>query len=282
MTAVRTVIIEPRGRWRLIDWRELLEYRDLVRFLVWRDVKAIYKQSVLGFGWAILQPLITMVLFTVVFGRLAGVSTDGLPGPLFYFAALVPWTYLNNALTGSANSLVTQANLLSKVYVPRLIIPLTPVLAKLVDFAIALAMLAALVIGYAAIDSTFAFSVRPRLLLLPLAVALMALTASGIGLLLAALAVRYRDVKFALPFITQVLMYAAPVVWPASLLPHRYRIVAGLYPMFGTIEAFRAMLQPSRPLAWDLLAAGSVGAMAITLLGLVVYRRHERWFADVA
>ncbi len=275
-------VIEPRSGWRILDWRELVEYRDLFRFLVWRDVKALYKQSVLGFGWAIVQPLVNMLLFTVVFGRLAGVSTDGVPGPLFYFAALVPWTYFSNAVTNSATSLVTQANMLTKIYVPRLTIPLTPILAKLVDFALALVILLGMVAFYHSVDPDFAFRPSPALAALPLVFLLMVFTATGIGLWLSALAVRYRDVKFALQFAIQLLMYAAPVVWPASLLPAETRPWVGLYPMFGVIEGLRAMLLTGVPLPWDLLASGTAGALVLVLTGALFFRRQERWFADVA
>lgn len=282
MRSTPTVIIEPRSGWRLIDWRELVDYRDLFFFLVWRDVKALYKQSVLGFGWAIVQPMVNMVLFTVVFSKLAGVSTDGAPGPLFYFAALVPWTYFSSAVTGSSTSLITQANLLSKVYVPRLVIPLTPVLAKLVDFAIASGVLAVLLAVYHFTTPGFNFTLSPTLSLLPLLVMLLVLTAAGIGLWLSALAVRYRDIKFALPFGTQILMYAAPVVWPASLIPEHLRLLVGLYPLYGVIEGFRATLLGTHSFPWDLLASGYVGALVVLLSGAFVFRRQERWFADVA
>lgn len=276
------LVIEPKSGWRLVDWRELADYRDLFLFLVWRDVKALYKQSVLGFGWAIVQPVVNMILFTVVFGRLAGVSTDGMPGPLFYFAALVPWTYFSNALTGSSTSLVSQANLLSKVYVPRLVIPMTPVLAKLVDFAIAFGVLGALLAVYHWTVPDFTFTPGLSLLVLPLLVVLLVLTAAGVGLWLSTLAVRYRDVKFALPFLTQLLMYAAPVVWPASLLPEHLRMVVGLYPIYGVIEGFRAALLGTQPVPWDLVGAGFTGALVVALSGAFVFRRQERWFADVA
>lgn len=282
MKATPHLIIEPRSGWRLIDWRELVDYRDLFFFLVWRDVKALYKQSVLGFGWAIVQPLVNMLLFTMIFGRLAGVSTDGAPGPLFYFTALVPWTYFSNSLSGSSTSLVSQANLLSKVYVPRLVIPMTAVLAKLVDFAIAFGVLIILVAVYHWTVPAFTFAYSPALLLFPLLLLLVMLTTTGIGLWLSALAVQYRDVKFALPFLTQILMYAAPVVWPASLLPDHLRPLVGLYPMFGVIEGFRAALLATHPIPWDLIGAGFVGALLVSVSGAFVFRRQERWFADVA
>lgn len=276
------LVIEPRSGWRLIDWRELVDYRELFFFLVWRDIKALYKQSVLGFGWAIVQPVVNMVLFTLIFGKLAGVSTDGAPGPLFYFVALVPWTYFSNAVTSSSTSLISQTNLLSKVYVPRLVIPMTPVLAKLVDFAIACGVLAVLLATYHWTSPEFTFRLSPELMVLPLLLLLLVLSAAGAGLWLATLAVRYRDVKFALPFLVQILMYAAPVVWPASLLPEHLRPWVGLYPMYGVIEGFRAALLQTHAIPWELIASGFLGALVLAVVGAFVFRRQERWFADVA
>ena len=277
-----TCIEPPRG-WRLINCRELFQFRDLVRFLVLRDLKAMYAQSVLGWGWAVGQPLLTMVLFTVVFGRLARMPTDGLPAPLFFLAGIVPWTYFSAALTAATNSLITQGNLVSKVYVPRLIIPLTPILAKLVDFAVAVIVLFGFAAAYGVVrHSGFEFVPNTRLLVLPMAIGILVTFTAGAGFLLSALAVQFRDVKFALPFLTQFLMFAAPIVWPASLLPDRSRLLAGMYPMFGVIEAFRSALKPTHPVPWDLLISGGVGAALIAGIGLVVYRQQERVFADVA
>lgn len=278
----RTIQIGPPGALGLFDWREVLRSGDLIRFLVLRDIKAMYTQSVLGIGWALGQPLITMVLFTVVFGRLARMPTDGLPGPLFYFAAVVPWTYFSTALVASSNSLVANANLISKVYVPRVIIPLTPIVAKLVDLGIALVVLCILTAIFAVRDSSYGFVPSFKLLLLPVALALLMVTAAGMGLLFSSLAIQFRDVKFALPFLSQLMMFSAPVVWPASLLPEGSRGLVGLYPLFGVIETFRAALLPDRPVPWDLLASCAGGAALLALLGLLVYRRQERVFADVA
>lgn len=279
---LRAIIITPHdARWFLVNWRELIEFRDLFLFLILRDLKAVYKQTVLGIGWAVGPPLATMLLFTIVFGRVANLSTDGLPQPLFYMAALAPWSYLNNAVTTAASSLITQANLVSKVYVPRLLIPLTPLVAKLVDFIIALLMLGGLV-AWASLKNGVLYISFPRLLLIPPAIALLLITSAGLALLLAALAVKYRDIKFAMPFLLQMLMYAAPVVWPASLLSAHTRALVGLYPMFAVIESLRAALHDSRPVPWDLLASGAVGSFVIFLVGLLVFKKQERDFADVA
>lgn len=268
-------IIRPHPGWRLIDFGELWEYRDLFYFLVWRDIKARYAQTVLGFGWAIIQPVFMMIVFTIIFGNLARISSDGLPYAIFIFAALVPWTYFSAALTDASGSLVSSANMLNKVYFPRLIIPMTPILGKLVDFAVVLVLLFGMMAWFRVTPTMWIF-------MLPLLVLLMILTAAGLGMCLSALAIQYRDVKHAMAFVVQLLMYAAPVVYPASLIPDRYRLLYGLNPMTGVIEGFRAALLGSRPMPWDLLAVGAASALLIALVGSLYFRRMERVFADVA
>ena len=216
-----------------------------------------------------------MVVFTVIFGQLAHIGSDGAPYAIFSYTALVPWTYFAAALTESTSSLVANANLLSKVYFPRLIIPLAPVLARLLDFAIALALLAVLMLAYR-------IAPTPWALLLPLLALPMVLTAAGLGMLLTALAVQYRDVKYGIGLVVQLLMYAAPVVYPASLVPQGLRLIYGLNPMAGVIEGFRAVLLGTRPMPWDLIAIGSVSAVAIAVCGMFYFHRMERFFADVA
>lgn len=268
-------VIEPPSGWRVVGWRELAEYRDLFRFLVQRDVQVLYKQTVLGIAWAVIGPVFSMLIFTVVFGRLAKVPSDGVPYPLFAYAALVPWTYFMSSVTASANSLVGNAALMTKVYFPRLLIPLTPVCAKLLDFAIAMVLLAMLMAGYRTAPTAAAAT-------LPLLLLLMILAAAGIGMWLSALAIRYRDVKFAMPLLAQLLMYAAPVVWPASLVPDQYRVVYGLYPMVGVIEGFRAALIGTGPMPWDLIVPGAITATVLFVSGALYFRRLEAVFADVA
>lgn len=267
-------VIQPRSGWQFVDWKELKQYRDLFYFLVWRDIKIQYKQTVLGFLWAIVQPLFSMVVFSTVFGRMAKVPSDGIPYPIFSFAALLPWTYFANSLTQSSQSLITDSSLLTKVYFPRLIIPMTPVLAKLVDLAISMGVLALMMIYY---------GVRPgfNLLLLPLLLLLLIMTAAGAGLWLSALAIQYRDVKFIMTFAVQLLMYAAPVVWPVSLVPHRYRLIYGIYPMAGIIDGFRSALL-GRAVSWDLLGLAALSATVLAFTGMLYFRRTERVFADVA
>ena len=268
-------IIQPRTGWQLVDWKELHAYRDLFFFLVWRSVRVRYAQSTLGIGWAVIQPLFSMLVFTVVFGKLARIESDGVPYAVFSFAALVPWTYFANALTEGTASLVSNANMLSKVYFPRLILPLSAVVAKLVDFAISLVLLAALMAWYQVVPTA-------GILLLPALVLLMMLTAAGLGLWLTALAVQYRDVNYAMSFVVQLLMYAAPVVYPASLIPERYQLLYALNPMVGVIEGFRAALLGTRPMPYDFLALGTAVAVAVALTGALYVRRREPLFADVA
>ncbi len=276
-------IIQPRSGWRLVDWRELYQYRDLFRFLVWREIKVRYAQSTIGIGWAIIQPVFSMLVFTIVFGRLAGVSSDGAPYALFSLAGLVPWTYFANALTEGTASLVSNANMLSKVYFPRLLLPLSSVVAKLVDFAIAMLILAGLMIWFR-LTSEAGTAAGPTwgVLLLPGLVALMMLAAAGLGMWLTALAIQYRDVKHAMTFVVQLLMYAAPVVYPASLIPGRYQWLYAVNPMVGVIEGFRAALLGTRPMPWDLLAIGAASTCVITITGCLYFRSKERLFADVA
>ncbi|MBD3393038.1 MAG: ABC transporter permease [Chitinivibrionales bacterium] len=268
-------VIRPRKGWQLIDWRELVQYRDLFYFFVWRDIKVLYKQTVLGFGWAIIRPVLSMVVFSVVFGRLAKVPSDNVPYPVFSYAALVPWTYFSSATTTSTQSLINNAATLSKVYFPRLIIPMTSVLAKLVDFAIAFVIVGILMIWY---------GIRPTadIVYLPMLVVLMLLTAAGIGMWLSALAIQYRDIRFAIQFMTQLLMYAAPVVWPVSLIPDKYRLAYGVYPMAGIIEGFRCALLGTNPMPWDLIGIGTIAAAVVFVTGMFHFRRMERVFADVA
>lgn len=276
-----SLVIGPQRGWRLIDLRELYQYRDLFYFLVWRNVKILYAQTVLGFAWAVIRPLFSMIVFTVVFGKLASIPSDGIPYPLFAYAALVPWTYFATSLTGSTASLVGSANLITKVYFPRIVIPLTPVLSALVDFAIALGVLGILM-------AIFKTAPTWNIVFLPLLIVLMVLTASGIGMWLSALAIQYRDIKYAVTFLSQFLMYAAPVVWPVSLISEKFpesgntiRLVYGFYPMAGVIEGFRAALFGMTPMPWDLIGMGTLSAVVLFASGALYFRRMERVFADV-
>jgi len=267
-------VIEPAYGWRFIGFRELCNYRDLLYFLVKRSIKSLYAQSILGVGWAIIRPVFSMIVFTVVFGNLAKVSSDGVPYAIFSYTALVPWTYFSSSLTSVTGSLVTASGMFTKVYFPRLIIPLTPVLAKLLDFVIALMLVFALMAWFRMSPTIWALA-------LPLLVLIMMLAAFGLGMWLTVLAVQYRDIKYAIGFVVQLLMYASPVVYPTSLIPDKYRLLYGLNPMTGVIEGFRSALLGTNPMPWDLIAVGSGMAILITVSGVLYYRRMECIFADV-
>ena len=267
-------VIEPRSGWRPIDFRELWQYRDLLYFLVWRDIKVRHAQSVLGVAWAIIQPVFFMIVFTIIFGKLVKVSSDGAPYAIFSYTALVPWTYFSTAFTEAADSLIRNSNMLSKVYFPRLIMPLAAILGKLFDFSIALLLVFGLMAWFKIAPTVWVMT-------LPLLVLLMMLTATGLGMWFTALAVQYRDVKYGMSFGVQLLMYAAPVVYPTSLIPDQYRLLYGLNPMVGVIEGFRSALLGTNPMPWDLLAVGSITAVVIAIGGALYFRRMERIFADV-
>lgn len=277
MTAAESkdvLIIQPSRGWLKLNLGELWEYRELLYFLVWRDVKVRYKQTALGAAWAILQPFLTMVVFTVFFGRLAKIPSDGVPYPVFAYTALLPWQLFAYALSESANSLVGSQNLIKKVYFPRLVVPISSVLAGLVDFAISFVVLLGLM-AYYGIRPTLAIAAVPLFLLLAIA------TALSVGLWLSALNVEFRDVRYTIPFLTQFWMFATPVAYSATLVPAKWRPLFGLNPMAGVVEGFRwALLGKATspgPLLWV-----SIGAVAALLIGgLMYFRRMESTFADV-
>jgi lipopolysaccharide transport system permease protein len=272
----RTVLIEPARGWPSIDFRELRSYRGLLFHLVWRDIKSRYSQTVLGAGWAVIQPVLSMVVFSIIFGRFARVPSDGVPYPVFSLAALVPWAYFSSALTGSSNSLVISRSLLTKVYFPRLMIPASPVLAALVDFGIAFLVLL-LVLGW--------YGILPQLQalwMLPPLLAIVSLTAMGAGSWLAALNVQYRDVRHLSPFLVQIWMYASPIVYSISLVPEGYRTIYALNPLVGGIGGFRAALLGTTPPTWTQLGLSVLGATIVFVAGTLYFRRTERVFADVA
>ena len=275
----QTLVIKPKSGWQLVDWKELIEYRDLFYFLVKRDVLAIYKQTVLGFTWAIIRPVFTMVVFSVVFGGLAKIPSDGIPYPIFSYVALIPWTYFAAAMNASTQSLISGKGIFTKVYFPRLIIPLTPVISKLVDFAIAFVILFGLMAWYG-------ISLTVNLVFLPILILMMMLTASGIGMWLSAMAIQYRDIPQGVGFLSQLLMYAAPVVWPISLLQDRFgesvMLVYGIYPMAGVIEGFRSALLGHNPMPWALIGIGTITALFIFFSGAFYFKSKERIFVDVA
>jgi lipopolysaccharide transport system permease protein len=267
-------LIRPSGGWRAIDLRELWAYRELLYFLIWRDIKVRYKQTALGASWAIIQPFFTMVVFSLFFGRLARVPSDGLPYPVFAFAALVPWTFFATGLTMSANSLVGSQDLIRKVYFPRLAIPVATVLACLVDFGIAFAVLVVMMLIYGVVPGAEVLWVLPLLLL-------ALVTALGVGLWLSALNVQYRDVRHAVPFLAQIWLFATPVAYPSSLLSEPWRTVYALNPMVGVVEGFRWALLGANTAPGPMIVASSLAALVILVSGAFYFRRLERTFADV-
>ena len=266
-------IIKPSSNWNFLDFKALAEYRDLFIFLVWRDIKVMYAQTILGFSWAVLQPLIQLVIFTVIFGRIAKIPTDGIPYVLFASVAVIPWTYLSQAMTQSSESLVKGQAMLGKVYFPRLIFPITPVLAKLVDFGISIMLLMAIIIYYRVIPTW-------NLLLFPFLLLLMISISAGIGFWLSALAIRYRDVKYAMTFALRMLMYSAPIVYSASSIPEKYRIIYSLNPIVSVIEGYRACFLGT-PIPWQFILPGMAVAVILFISGAMYFHRMERFFVDV-
>jgi len=272
---VETVVsIEAAKPWPAIKLHELWEYRGLVYFLIWRDIRVRYKQTVLGAGWAVLQPLCTMLLFSVIFGRLVRVPSDGIPYPLFSFCALVPWTYFSNAMTQGSNSLVSNSNLIKKVYFPRLAIPTAKVFSALLDFGLAFMLLLPMVFYYD-------MHLTLRILWIPLFALLAMITALGTALWLSALNVRMRDVEQALPFVTQVWLFATPIAYPSSMLRQPWRTIYSINPMVGVVEGFRWALAGAKTTPGLMLAVSSVVAVAILVTGALWFRRSEKSFADI-
>lgn len=266
--------IEPTRGWAALRLAELWRHRELLLFLVWRDVKVRYKQTALGAAWAVLQPLLTMVVFTLFFGRLGRIPSDGVPYELFAFAALVPWNFFANGLQQSSQSVVAQSNLLKKVWFPRLAIPVSTILSGVVDFAIAFAVLLAMMLCYGVVPGAAALALLP-LLLLALS------TCLGAGLWLSALNVRYRDVRYVVPFLAQLWMFATPIAYPASLVPERWRPLLGLNPMAGVVEGFRWALLGTTAAPGPTIAVSALAAAAMLAGGALYFRRTERTFADV-
>lgn len=270
----RVLFIRPRSGWIAIDWRELWEGRELLYFLVLRDVKVRYKQTVLGVAWAVLQPLFTMLVFTVIFGRFAKIPSDGLPYSLFVFAGLLPWTFFSNNISQASMSLLNQQSLLTKIYLPRLFIPASALGSGLIDLGVSFVVFAALM-------AWFQQAVTWGVLFVPLLILLTAASSLGVGLVLAALIVTYRDFRYVVPFMVQIWLYLSPVIYPVSIVPARWQGVLALNPMAGIIDGFRSALlgTPWNPMT---LWVSSASALGLLMLGLFYFRRTERSFADIA
>lgn len=268
------IIIQPSSGWRSLGLKDLRQYRELLYFLAWRDIKVRYKQTVLGGLWAIIQPFLTMVVFSLFFGRLAKIPSDGIPYPLFAYAALVPWTFFANGLSQSADSLVGNANLIKKVYFPRLIIPISSVLSGLVDFVLAFVVLLGMMLYYGLVPTL-------NVIWLPFLLILALVTSLGTGFWLSAMNVQFRDVRYTVPFLIQVWLFATPIAYPSSLLGEPWRTVYGLNPMVGVVEGFRWALLGAHTAPGPVILVSSLAALTLLVTGAFYFRRMETTFADV-
>jgi len=270
----RKTTIKPSYGWAALNLRDLLLYRELIFFMTWRDLKVRYKQTLLGASWAILQPFLTMVVFSIFFGNLAKVPSDGVPYPIFSYTALIPWTLFSKALQDASRSLVANSHMITKVYFPRMILPLSSVMAGVVDFLIAFVVL---------LGMMFFFNIFPtvNVLVLPLFLLLALVTSVGVGLWLSALNVLFRDINYVLPFLTQFWMYLTPVAYPSSMVPSEWQVIYALNPMTGVVEGFRwALLGTGQPPGIMTLVS-SVAAVILLISGMFYFRRMERLFADM-
>lgn len=267
--------IEPSRGWVSLKLRELWEYRELLYFLTWRDVKVRYKQTVLGAAWAIIQPLMTMVVFSLFFGNLAKIPSDGIPYPIFSYAALVPWTFFANGMGQSSNSLVGAANLIKKIYFPRLVIPISSVISGVVDFALAFVVLLGMMLAYGIVPTL-------NVVFLPFLLLLAFVTALGVGMWLSAMNVQFRDVRYIIPFLTQFWMFATPIAYPSSLIENDLlRTLYGLNPMTGVVEGFRWALLDTDTAPGPILLVSTLAAIGLLVSGAYYFRRMEKTFADV-
>lgn len=274
LVTLGVVRVEPSRGWVSLRLKELWDYRELLYFLVWRDVKVRYKQTALGATWAIIQPFFTMVVFSLFFGRLAKMPSDGVPYPIFSYTALVPWTFFAYGLSQASSSVVTSSNLITKVYFPRLIIPIATVLSGVVDFILAFVVLFGMMLYYGVAPTV-------NVLWLPVFLLLALVTALGVGLWLSSLNVKYRDVRYVVPFITQFWMFATPIAYPSSLLAEPWRTIYGLNPMVGVVEGFRWALLGANTAPGPIIAVSSLAALIILIGGAFYFRRLEKTFADL-
>ncbi len=269
------IIIQPSKGWVPLKIRELWQHRELIYFLIWRDVKIRYKQTILGTAWAIIPPFASMVVFSIFFGGLAKIPSDGLPYPIFAYTALVPWSLFASGLTQSSNSLAGAAGLITKVYFPRLVIPVASLLSGIVDFALAFLLLLGMMVFYGRVPTI-------NIIFLPLFLLLALVTALGIGLWLSALNVQFRDVRYIIPFLTQFWMFATPIVYPSSLLSEKWRIIYGLNPMAGVVEGFRWALLGTDTAPGPMILVSALASFVLLISGAFYFKRMEKAFADVA
>ena len=270
---IRTVIEPPRG-WAPLDFRELLRHRELLYFLTWRDIVVRYKQTVLGAFWAILQPALTMVVFTILFGVMARFPSEGVDYAVFSYAGLLPWVYFQNGVAKAGNSVVGNARLVTKVYFPRIFLPVASTMAAVLDYSISLGLLVVLMLVYEIAPDA-------EILVLPLLLPLSFLAATGVGTLLGAMNVKYRDVRYVTPFLLQLWMFLTPVIYPVSMVPEQFRWLVALNPMGGIVDAHRAAILPDKPIEWGPLGVSAAVALALFFLGAFYFKRVERSFADI-
>ncbi|MBK9132718.1 MAG: ABC transporter permease [Gammaproteobacteria bacterium] len=270
---IPVLIIKPDSGWKMIDLGEIIRYRDLAYNLVWRDITVQHAQTVLGFIWAIITPLVQILIFSIIFGKVAKISTDGIPYTLFTTVAIIPWTYMSTVMLQSSQSLISNHNMLGKIYFPRLLYPLTPVISKMLNFGISLLLLLAIMVYY---------KVAPtwQLLYLPLFILMMMMVPAGIGMWMSAMAIRYRDIKFIMHYVVQMLMYSAPIVYSAASIPENYRFVYSLNPIVGVIEGYRACLLGA-DMPWQFILPGMFTAVLLFVGGAFYFKRIERIFVDV-
>ena len=272
--AEHTLIIKPTKGWASLNLKDLWHFRELLYFLTWRDIKVRYKQTAIGAGWAILQPFLTMIVFTIFFGKVAKISSEGVPYPIFSYSGLLLWTYFSSSVSNSGNSVVANTNLITKVYFPRTVIPISSSLAGLVDYFIAATILLIMMLYYG-------FIPKPTFLLLPFLLILAFISATGFGLWLSALNVKYRDVRYIIPFFIQLLLFTTPVIYPISMVPEKFRWVLFLNPISGLIDAHRVLILDHKSIDWLSLGISIAMGLLIFITGFLYFRRTERFFADV-
>jgi len=269
------LIIRPKNKWWELNWKEIWLFRDLFYFLTWRDVKVKYKQTAVGALWAIFQPFITMIVFTIFFGKLAQMPSDGIPYPIFVYTGLLFWTLFNTGLSSASNSFVANERIITKIYFPRIILPVSSIITSMVDFLIASVILAGMMIYYNYAPSLVG------LLLIPFLILITMFSAAGIGLFFASINVKYRDVRFVLPFFIQMLLFITPVIYPASIAPDKLRWILGLNPMSGVIDAARAGILGTRDIDWLLLGVSIISMIFYCIVGYFYFKKTERYFADI-
>jgi len=276
------LVLRPSRGWSALNLLDLWRYRELIYFLIWRDIKVRYKQTVLGASWAILQPFLTMVVFTIFFGNLAKVPSDNVPYPIFSYTGLLPWGLFAKALTDAGRSMVVNRSMITKIYFPRLVIPLASVLAGVVDFLLAFIVLIGMMIYYnSPAGGSYDFSIRSAIFSLPLFLLLTVITALGVGLWLSALNVLYRDINYIMPFLTQLWFFITPIAYPSSMIPEKWQLIYALNPMTGVVEGFRWALLGTETAPGPMLAVSTTISIIILVTGLFYFRRMERTFADL-